>query len=157
MKMRYVLPVALALTVPVSVGWAQKNASLMDPDKLPKVECSELHFSKAFLDKYPKAPAACQEAREYKGQRYAKFTARVYLTGKDRTTVEMLDKDGNMVTTFSVRPGPNSSVKMGDHEVKFHDLQKGEKISFWVPEKRLGAQELPGPTKDRWTVAPPTE
>jgi hypothetical protein len=154
MKMRYVLPVALAFAVPVSVAWAQHA---LDTDKLPKVECSELHFSKAFLDKYPKAPMACQEARVYKGARYAKFTARVYLTSKDRTTVEMLDKDGNMVTTFSVRPGPDSKVKMGDHEVGFQDLQKGEKISFWVSEKRMSAQELPGATKDRWSVIPPTE
>jgi len=156
MKMRYVLPVALALALPVSVGWAQK-AKPVDPEKLPKVECSELHFSKAFLDKYPKAPAACQEARVYKGERFAKFTARVYLTSKDRTTVEMLDKNDNMVTAFSVKPGPESTVKMGDHEVKFSELQKGEKISFWISEKRLGAQELPGATKDRWAVVPPTE
>lgn len=150
MKMRFVLPVALAIVLP-SVSLA------LDPDKLPKVECSDLHFSKAFLDKYPKAPAACQEARVYKGQRYAKFTAQVYLNGKDRTTVNMLDKDGNTVTTFSIKPGPDSMVRMQDHEVKFSELQKGEKITFWVPEKRLAAQEMPGPTKDRWTVAPPAQ
>jgi len=156
MKMRYVLPVAVALAAPVSIGWAQK-AKPIDPDKLPKVECSEIHFSQAFLDKYPKAPAACQEAREYKGERYAKFTARVYLNSKDRTTFELLDKEGNMVTAFSVKAGPQSAVKINGKDVKFHDLQKGEKVSFWISEKRTAAQALPAPTKDRWTAVPPAE
>jgi len=156
MKMRYVLPVALALAAPVSIGWAQK-AKAFDPEKLPKVECSDLHFSQAFLDRYPKAPAACQEARNNKGERYAKFTARVYLTDKDRTTFELLDKEGNMVTAFSVKPGPESAVEINGKNVKFHDLQKGEKVSFWISEKRLGAQALPAPTKDRWAVVPPPQ
>jgi hypothetical protein len=156
MKMRYVLPVALALATPVSIGWAQK-AKPVDPDKLPKAECSEVHFSQAFLDKYPKAPAACQEARVYKGEKFAKFTAKVYLTSADRTTVTMLDKDGNDVTTFSIKPGPESAVKINGKDVKFKDLQKGEKITFWVSEKRMGAQALPSASKDRWAVVPPTE
>jgi len=156
MKMRYVLPVAVVLAAPLSVGWAQK-AKPIDPDKLPKVECSDLHFSKAFLDRYPKAPQACLEAREYKGQRYAKFTAKVYLTGADRTTVTVVDTKGNDVDTFSIKPGPDSKVKMGDHDVNFKDLQKGETITFWVSEKRMSAQQLPGATTDRWAVAPPVK
>ena len=154
MKMRNVVIVAVALATPVSLAWAQK-AKPIDPDKLPKVECSDLHFSKAFLDKYPKAPQACLEAREYKGQRYAKFTAKVYLTGADRTTVTLVDGKGNDVDTFSIKPGPESKVRMGDHDVNFKDLQKGESITFWVSEKRMSAQQLPGATTDRWAVAPP--
>jgi hypothetical protein len=154
MKMRYVLPVALALAAPVSVGWAKKP---VDPDKLPKVECSDLHFSKALLDKYPKAPLACQEGRVYKGERYGKFTAKVYLTSADRTTVTMLDTNGNDVTTFSIKPGPDQAVKINGQDVKFKDLAKGETLTFWISEKRLGAQALPSATKDRWAVAPPTD
>jgi hypothetical protein len=154
MKMRYLLPAALTLAMPVSVSWAQHA---LDTDKLPKVECSDLHFSKAFLAKYPKAPQACLEARVYKGQKFGKFTAKVYLNSKDRTTVTLVDANGNDVDTFSIKPGPESSVMMQDHEVKFHDLQKGEKITFWLSEKRMSAQEMPGSTKDRWAVAPPAK
>ncbi len=154
MKMRYVLPVAVALAAPLSVGWAQK-AKPVDPDKLPKVECSELHFSQAFLDKYPKAPMACQEGRVYKGDRYAKFTGKVYLNSADRTTITIQDKDGNDVTTLSIKPGPDSAVKINGKDVKFKDLQKGETMTFWISEKRLGAQALPAPTNDRWALAPP--
>jgi hypothetical protein len=154
--MRYVLPVAVVLAAPLSVGWAQK-AKPVDPDKLPKIECSELHFSKAFLDRYPKAPQACQEARVYKGQKFAKFTAKVYLNSADRTTVTLVDASGNDVDTFSIKPGPDSAVKINGKEVKFKDLQKGETISFWISEKRMSAQELPGATNDRWAVAPPAK
>ena len=154
MKIRYLLPAALVLAMPVSVSFAQHA---LDVDKLPKVECSDLHFSKAFLAKYPKAPQACQEARVYKGQRYAKFQAKVYLNSADRTTVTLVDAAGNDVDTFSIKPGPDSKIKMQDHEVSFKDLQKGETVTFWVPEKRMAAQELPGATKDTWTVAPPAK
>ena len=154
MKMRYLLPAALALAMPVSVSWAQHA---LDTDKLPKVECSDLHFSKAFLAKYPKAPQACLEGRVYKGHKYGKFQAKVYLNGGDRTTVTLVDANGNDVDTFSIKPGPDSMIKMQDHEVKFKDLQKGETVTFWIPEHRLAAQEMPGATKDAWTVAPPAK
>jgi hypothetical protein len=65
-----------ALTLPLAIGM-HANAQKVDPDKLPKVGCTELTFSQAFLSKYPKAPAACQEARVYQGKRYAKFSGKV--------------------------------------------------------------------------------
>jgi hypothetical protein len=34
------------------------------------VACSDLKWNAEFLAKYPKAPAACQEARVYKGKRF---------------------------------------------------------------------------------------
>ncbi len=77
---------ALALPLMISTAFAA-----IDPDKLPQVACSDLEFSKAFLAKYPKAPAACQDARVYKGQRYAKFVAKVYISSPQFMTVELLD------------------------------------------------------------------
>jgi hypothetical protein len=76
MKMRTAM-VGLVLTAPLSVAW---GANAVDPETLTKVPCSELHFSKAFLAKYPQAPNACIEGRQDKsGARYAKFNAKVYL------------------------------------------------------------------------------
>jgi hypothetical protein len=81
-----------------------------NPNSLKKVECSALHFSDEFLKKYPEAPAACVDAREYQGKRYAKFKAKVYLNSADRTTVTLLDKQGKDLQTFSFRPGPNATI-----------------------------------------------
>ena len=154
MKMRNVAIVALALVVPVSLAWAQK-AKPVDPDKLPQVKCSEMHFGKAFLDKYPHAPAACQDVRVYKGKKYAKFSGKVYLTSADSTTIQLLNVAGDPLTTFSFKPRPGQSIKINGKDVKFTDLQKGETISFWVPEDRMVAQSLPSATRDQWTVTPP--
>jgi len=155
MKMRNVITVALALAAPLSIAWAARPGPV-DPEKLPKIACSDLHFSAAFLEKYPKAPGACIEGREYKGERYAKFNAKVFLNGPDRTTVTMVDGQGNDVTTFSFKPKPGSAVMVNGQKIKFTDLKKGEQISFWVSEKRMAASALPAPTGDRWAVAPPT-
>ena len=79
-----------ALTLPLAIGMQNANAQKVDPDKLPKVACTELTFNHAFLAKYPKAPAACQEARVYQGKRYAKFSGKV--TKKDESALSVAGK-----------------------------------------------------------------
>ncbi len=44
-----------ALTLPLAIGMQQANAQKVDPDKLPKVACSELIFSQAFLKQVPES------------------------------------------------------------------------------------------------------
>ena len=141
-----------ALALPLSIGIAR---ALPNPDDLPQVPCSDMRYSHAFLDKYPKAPAACQDARVYKGERYAKFTAKVYIIDPSFTTVQLLNVAGDMVTTFSLKPGPDEHVLVDGEETAFHDLKVGQKVTFWVSEKRLEAVELPGSTEHAWTVLPP--
>ncbi len=142
-----------ALAMPLSIGIAH---AVVNPDELPQVACSDMRFSHAFLDKYPKAPAACQDARVYKGQRYARFDAKVYISDPAFTTVQLLNVAGDMVTTFSLKPAPDEHVLVNGEPTAFHDLKVGEKITFWVSEKRLEAVEMPGSTVHAWTVLPPT-
>jgi hypothetical protein len=141
---------ALALPLSISVSFAAVN-----PEKLPQVPCSSLQFGATFLAKYPKAPAACLDARVYKGQRYAKFEAKVYISSPEFMTVEMLDASGKTVTTFSFKPGPDQGVHVNGQLRKFHDMAVGEKLTIWVSEKRMEAKELPGSTEKSWTVLPP--
>jgi len=144
---------ALALPLMITTAFAA-----IDPDKLHQVSCSDLQFSKAFLAKYPKAPGACQDARVYKGQRYAKFVAKVYISSPQFMTVELLDSSGATVTTFSFKPGAGTvqGVHVNGKFEKFSDMSVGEKLTFWVSEKRLTAMELPGSTTHSWAVLPPT-
>ena len=144
---------ALALPLMISTAFAA-----IDPDKLPQVPCSDLKWGKAFLAKYPKAPAACQDARVYKGVTYGKFVAKVYISSPQFMTVELLDTSGATVTTFSFKPGPGSvqGVHVNGKLEKFSDMSVGEKLTFWVSEKRLTAMELPGSTANSWAVLPPT-
>jgi len=144
--------VASALVLPFAVSTAFA-ADPMASDK--KIACSEVKYSSEFLKKYPDAPAACIEAVEKGGKRYAKFNARVYLNSKDRTTVELLNTKGDRLSTFSFKPSAEGGVHINDKMVKFHDMKPGEKLSFWVSEDRLTASELPGSSDDSWAVLPP--
>lgn len=153
-KMCSLLATALALPLAIGCAVAAKPKPI-DPSKLARVECSELKFSESFLARYPKAPAACVEARELNGKRYAKFNAKVYLTGDEITTVNLLNTKGDVVDTFSLKPGAGRTIKIEGKEMKFSDLKVGEKITFWVSEDRMEAAELPGATEDSWAVMPP--
>ena len=141
-----------ALALPLSIG-AALAADPMESDT--KIACTEVKYSSEFLDKYPQAPAACLEAVEKGGKRYAKFNAKVFLNSADRTTVQLLNVKGDPLTTFSFKPGPDAGVNINGKKTKFTDLKAGEQISFWVSEDRLAASELPGATEDSWAVLPP--
>jgi hypothetical protein len=143
---------ATALALPLSIGVALAGDTM---EKGTQIACSEMKYSSEFLAKYPQAPAACLEARDHDGKRYAKFNARVFLNSADRTTVELLNVKGDPLTTFSFKPAADAGVNINDKKVKFTDLKKGEKISFWVSEDRMTASELPGATEDSWAVLPP--
>jgi len=154
MKMRTAM-VGLVLIAPLSVAW---GAKAVDPETMTKVSCSDLHFSKAFLAKYPGAPNACLDARQdASGARYAKFHAKVYLNGADRTTVQLLDAKGDTKGTFSFKPKQGATISLNGKKTRIQDLNKGDELDFWVPETRLSAGALPAPSWQTWTVLPPTE
>lgn len=141
-----------ALALPLAIGSALAGEQM---EKGTKVDCTAMRYSAEFLAKYPEAPAACLEAREHGGKRYAKFNAKVYLNSADRTTVQLLNVRGDGLSTFSFKPAPNAGVNIDGKKVQFKDLKKGETISFWVSEDRLTAHELPGSTEESWAVLPP--
>ncbi len=143
-----------ALVLPLSIGTA---FAVVNPDKLPQVSCSDIKFSAAFLKKWPQAPQACQDGRMYKGQKYAKFQAKVYLNSAAFTTLNLLDAAGNTVTTFSIKPGPNQHVYVNGQKKAFTDLQVGDTITVWVSENRTDAASMPGSTEDRWALYPPIQ
>jgi hypothetical protein len=151
-RAKALLLTAIVLPLSISAAYAAKR---IDPDKLPQVACSELKFSAAFLAKYPKAAAACLDGRVYNGKRYAKFQAKVYISDPAFMTVQMLDATGATVTTFSFKPGPDQGVHVNGKLRKFHDMAVGEVLTVWVSEDRTDAQELPGPTANKWTMLPP--
>jgi hypothetical protein len=129
----------------------QANAQKVDPDKLPKVACSELTFSQAFLKQYPKAPAACQEARVYQGKRYAKFSGKVSKKDESALSVQVNNVAGDAIDTLSVKPSTTATVIVNGERVKLSDLKSGDPITIWVAETRFAFYATPGkgsiPTK----------
>ncbi len=143
---------ATALALPLSVSAALAGDAM---EMGTQIACTEVKYSSEFLAKYPQAPAACLEARDNDGKRYAKFNARVFLNSADRTTVELLNVKGDRLSTFSFKPAAEAGVNINGKKVKFTDLKKGETISFWVSEDRMTASEMPGSTEESWAVLPP--
>jgi hypothetical protein len=149
MKIRYAM-VALALVLPVSSAWAVTP----DPESLPKVSCTDFKYSAQLLARYPKAPVACQDGRIYKGHKYAKFTAKVWLNSKDSTTFQFLDNSGNVAETVTVKPAPGATVTLDGRKRKYSDLKTGEQLVLWIPESRMSVESVPGATAQPM-VAPP--
>jgi hypothetical protein len=152
LKTKHGVHVIAAIALPLAAASALADSPMASDTK---IACSEVKYSSEFLAKYPDAPAACVEAVEKDGKRYAKFKARVYLNSKDRTTVELLNTRGDGLSTFSFKPAADAGVVIDGKKVPFHDLKVGEKISFWVSADRLTASEQPGDTAESWSVLPP--
>ena len=151
MKMRTAM-FGVALMASLSVAWAQP----INPDRMTKVACSDLHFSEAFLQRYPQAPAACIDARQDQdGGKWAKFHARVFLNSSDRTTVNLLGPDGAMKTTFSFRPRPGATIQLNGRNTRITSLRPGDELDFWIPESKMTAGEMPEATTQSWQVLPP--
>src|SRR5277367_113224 len=115
-----------AVALPLSLAALPASAQKIDPDKLPKINCTDLVYSHAFLDKYPKAPAACLEARVYKGTKYAKFSGKVYIPGTDVITVQVFNVAGDPLTTFSFKPAASARLVVNGKTESWAELQKGD-------------------------------
>jgi hypothetical protein len=115
-------------------------AEAVDPDTLPKVECSSLRYSQDFLDKYPRAPAACQEARVYKGETYMKVKAKVYVSEQPMLSVALVDPYGDTLGTVVIRKPQSLRVLINGKEEDAFDLHRGEELTFWVPESIFSAK-----------------
>ena len=115
-------------------------AEAVNPDKLPGVECSSLRYSKDFLQQYPKAPAACLEARVYKGQTYMKVKAKVYVREEPTLSVDLMDPYGNTLGSVLVRKPQALRVLVNGKEVDAFDLHRNEEVTVWVPQSMFDSQ-----------------
>lgn len=129
--------VTAALSLVSSVTIAASKP--VDPYKLPKVECSSLHYSETFLDRYPNAPAACLEARVYKGETYVEVKGKVYILDNPKLSVALFDPYGNTLGTVTVRDSKLRVIVDGK-DVKVADLRTDEEIILWVPESIFSAE-----------------
>jgi hypothetical protein len=115
-------------------------AEAVNPDKLPRVECSSLRYSEDFLQKYPTAPAACLEARVYKGETYMKVKAKVYVKEEPMLSIDLMDPHGNTLGTVQVRKPQALRVLINGKEVDAFNLHRNEAVTVWVPQSMFDAQ-----------------
>ena len=115
-------------------------AEAVNPDTLPKIDCSSLRYSEDFLQKYPTAPAACLEARVYKGATYMKVKAKVYVREEPMLSVDLMDPYGNTLGTVLVRKPQALRFLINGKEVNAFDLHRDEEVTVWVPQSMFVAQ-----------------
>jgi hypothetical protein len=130
----------LAATVLALCAGATNAAEAVNPDTLPKIECSSLRYSKDFLQNYPKAPAACLEARVYKGVTYLKVKTKVYVKEEPMLSIDLMDSYGNTLGTVPVQKPQSLRVIINGKEVGASDLQRDEAVTIWVPQSMFDAQ-----------------
>jgi hypothetical protein len=114
-------------------------AEAVNPDTLPRIECTSLRYSDAFLQKYPKAPAACEEARVYKGETYMKVRAKVYVREAPMLSVDLMDPYGNTLGTVLIRKPQSLRLLINGQAVDAFDLHRDEEVTVWVPQSMFAA------------------
>jgi hypothetical protein len=136
MKGKVKLAAAVLIGLPL-IGVAQQPLSCT----------KDIVYSQEFLAKYPRAGAACNEVIVAKGEKWARFNAEVKSRQGSHMTVSFIDNEGRSVnTTMTFEFTPDATVTLADKkEIKpVSALKEGEKVVFWVPEKRMGFYAQPG-------------
>jgi hypothetical protein len=100
--------------------------------------CANIHWSAAFLQQYPKAPAACRQVIVKDGVKFATFNGKVSNVGHEFVQVEVSD-DANMpISTIAFQIGVGGKVTMNDKIENVRDLKVGDLLTFWVREGQFG-------------------
>jgi hypothetical protein len=144
-----------AVVLPVAIGAQSVSAQQVGSDVGTVIKCTDLTFSKAFLAKYPKAPAACIDARTYNGKKYARFDGKVYLIEGHSMTIQFNNAAGDVLTAVTVQPSTTASLLVNGKPEKFSELKVGDPISIWVSQDRFSFYSAPGHSAGK-VVAPST-
>ena len=136
-----------ALTLAIAASIAIPFASQAQQDTT--LSCvKDITYSQAFLAKFPRAGAACNEVVSVHGQKWVRFNAEVKNVESNHLTVDFLDKYRNSVSTmvFSFDPVATVTTENGQ-QIAASKAEPGEKILVWMPENRLGFYADPGAMK----------
>ncbi|MCU0976783.1 MAG: hypothetical protein MUC71_10815 [Steroidobacteraceae bacterium] len=114
-------------------------------DEPPKsASCYQLRYSDEILDRYPMAPAICEEVVVKDGVRYARMDGTVVGRDKDVITVGFKNVFGTKVMDLAVQPAPDSTLTMNGKEIKWAGVKRGDSITFYLPERAFGFVTSPG-------------
>ena len=101
-------------------------------------------FSQEFLTRYPQAGGACREVKMENGQKWARFDADVVRVTKNRLTANFVDRSDKSLGTITFDAAHDARVEVNGRQRKFSSLKPGDKLSFWMPESRVGFYAEPG-------------
>lgn len=105
---------------------------------------SNITFSQEFLSRYPRAGGACREVKVENGEKWARFDADVVRVRRNRITANFVDRADRSLGTITFDASPDARVEVNGRPERFSSLKRGDKLSFWMPESRVGFYAEPG-------------
>lgn len=100
-------------------------------------DCSGIKWSDAVKARHGQILHACQSVESHKGVTYVKFSAEILSASKQGNELTLAVKDGGVITLQM----PERARLVIDGRVKqFAELERGDKLNFYVPESRAVAK-----------------
>lgn len=128
---------ALALTAGAATVYAQDSG-------LAHNQCSKIRWNGDFLAQYPLAAVVCAAVVEKDGRNFARFDGVVTSANKEAVIVDFVNVRGDAVRAITVVPGPNQTVTVNGKSKPIGKLERGDRISVYLPENTVGFVTDPG-------------
>jgi len=104
---------------------------------------SNITFSQEFLSRYPNAGGACREVKKEDGHKWARFDADVVRVRGNRVTANFVDRSDRSLGAITFDAAPEARVDVNGRRTRFSSLKAGDRLSFWMPEDRVGFYAQP--------------
>ena len=130
---------AAALACVTALGTVTATAA----EPAPAYKCIDIVYKPELTKMYPRIAAGCQEVVVRDGKKYARFTAKVTGVGNGQVRVQFLNVVGHEGNEIAIKPNPKATVEIEGKKVSPSKLQKGDVLTFWVPESRIGVISAP--------------
>lgn len=130
-------------------GQSMQGQPMQEQSKLEEGQTSpscigNIVFSQDFLARYPNAGGACREVKVENGHKWARFDAHVVQVRRNRVTADFVDRYDKKLSTITFDASRDARVDVNGRQVRFSTLKPGDKLSFWMPENRVGFYAEPG-------------
>ncbi|MDZ4729838.1 MAG: hypothetical protein SH820_07850 [Xanthomonadales bacterium] len=140
--------IALALA---SFVWA--NGAMAQDNKLVNMDrpadnaasCEKLNWHEEFVTTYPWASEACHSVVLVNGEKWARFEGKFLGLNDDGSfDTEFLNTSNTRLGSVELMPTSDQRVSLDGTPTRFADLERGQILSFYVPEGAIGFAIEPG-------------
>ena len=100
-------------------------------------DCTGVKWSDSALETYPTIASACQGVEVREGKTYVKFSGEIAKNINRGEQLTIKFKDGGEVT---LKPPANTALYVAGRKTPVSSLQRGDELTFYVPEDRLVAR-----------------
>lgn len=138
--MRTYLATAAGIAVSLSAACAFAQSSVDRSFTTTSNDCSGVQWSEEMKQRYPDLGSACQSVEERNGKKYVKFEGTVRDTRNRGSTLNVDFRGGGRV---QMQPPEGTTIFMDGKPISVAQLQRGDRLTFYVPEDRMTAQFYP--------------